>query len=156
MARKSFKKGVKSIIDSIDNTAPKQAPKKDAHPKATEPLKTKAAISPKAKKSTVKKDISFNLGSKFTVQDVHAGITTLKEALNQTGRIIISSDVVTELDVSFMQILVAFEKAAKAKSLEINWQIKFSDDLMKIMQHSGMCEVLKNIIGETKEEVANA
>lgn len=149
MARKSFKKGVKSIIDSIDNDNKKASTKKQP---ASKP-KAKLATPKKKANESILNDYEFNLGSRFVVQEVDSAMNTFKEVLSKSGRVLITSDEVTEMDVSYIQMIVAFEKAAKGKNLKVNWQLKFSDDIMKTMINTGLTDILKPFIDESMAEI---
>ncbi|PLX17626.1 MAG: hypothetical protein C0599_13390 [Salinivirgaceae bacterium] len=152
MARKSFKKGVKSVIDSIDKDTPKAAPKKatKAKPKAAPKVTATKTVAPK---KTATRNMVFNLGSRFVVGEVKTGMTVLNEALKQKEKISITSGMVAELDVSYAQMIIAFDKAAKAKNLDVTWHLKFSEEITKIMKNSGLCDILSPFIESSQEEV---
>jgi hypothetical protein len=149
MAKKSFKKGVKNVIDSIDND---KKPVSEKKPAITKP-KAKPAATARKRNEPEQKTIEFNLGSRFVVQEVSSGMDLLKTALANRGDIVISSDVVTEMDVSYMQMILAFDKAAKEKKLNVTWQLKFSDDIMKSLNNSGICEILTPFIDDSMAEI---
>lgn len=149
MAKKSFKKGVKNVIDSIDNDKKKVTAKKSA----TRNLKANPTATPQKSTAPASKRDEFNLGGRFVVQEVNAAFTSLKKALATSGEIIITSDEVTEMDVSYMQMIIAFDKAAREKKLNVTWKLKFSDDIMKSLNHSGVCEVLTPFIDDSMAEI---
>jgi hypothetical protein len=151
MAKKSFKKGVKSVIDSIDNDKKDNTPEK----KITNEPKTKTSATRQKPKPVQQKEKKqeFSLGNRFIVQEANTAMIKLKEALSNNNEVTILSDEIIELDVSFMQMIVAFDKAANAKELKVNWKLIFSDDIIKVMQHSGMCDVLKPFLDESMAEI---
>ena len=150
MARKSFKKGVKNVIDSIDND------KKE--PKAPKPTasssKSKTTATKSAKKAVGKNaHIVFNLGNRFIVPEVHSAMEKLNKALTQTGEFQIESDEVTELDLSYIQMIIAFHKLAESKKLRVSWKLRFTDDIIKSMQQAGLYEALLPFFDESMAEV---
>lgn len=151
MAKKSFKKGVKSVIDSIEND------KKDntSHTENANVTNAKTSATRQKTKPVAQKSgkQEYNLGNRFVVQEVNAAMIKLQEALSQNAEVTILSDEVVDLDVSYMQMIVAFDKAANAKGLGVNWKLRFSDDILRVMHHSGMCDVLKPFLDESMAEI---
>ena len=150
MARKSFKKGVKNVIDSIDND--RKQPKASA-PKAAQPKRKPAGSKPVKKAPAKKEHNEYNLGSRFVVQESASAMEKFNEALNQTTEIDIVSDEVTELDLSFVQMILAFHELAEKKKLKLLWKLRFSDDIIKSIQSAGLYDALNPFFDESMAEV---
>ncbi len=133
MAKKSFKKGVKNIIEptekeTVNKTSQKRTNKKTA---------PKSKPAPAGKKQTVVK-----LGSSFMVQNAGNAKQKLNEALDAKGEVEITSEEIEEIDVSYIQLLMAFDKEAEKRKRNIKWNIRFTEDTKTLLQHTGMCHIL--------------
>ena len=127
MAKKSFKSGVKNIIDSIDDQKPSAAPQKKVNiQKNSEKLATTSTIA---------------LPGALTVQNAVAIKAELDDAL-KGKKITISSEEITEIDVSAIQLLMAFEKIAIQKNIAIDWQIEPTEDVRNLVKLSGLNDFL--------------
>lgn len=126
MAKKNFKKGVKNVIEPFDKQ------------KST----NNAADN---KKSSQKKQTNTNivkLSPSFLVQNVDEAKSKLSNLLQQDQPVTVTSEEVTEIDLSYIQLLIAFENAAYQKSIKVNWDLKISDEIIKLLRSIGMCHIM--------------
>ena len=132
MAKKSFKKGVKNVINSIE-TGNERAP--EAKKKPTAKTQKKAATQ-KTNPAKIK------LGPAYTVQNSNELKSTLETALKSKEKIEISSVEITEIDIAFIQLLIAFDEAAKMQKRDIEYDIRFSSDVNNMLQTIGMKDAM--------------
>ena len=132
MAKKSFKKGVKNVIDSID-AGKEQPPSSKKQPAA----KTqKKAASQKSNPASIK------LGPAYTVQNSNELKSTLETALNSKEKIEITSVEITEIDVAFIQLLMAFDEEVKKQKKAVDYDIRFSSDVTHMLSTIGMKDAM--------------
>ncbi|MDA3866936.1 MAG: STAS domain-containing protein [Salinivirgaceae bacterium] len=127
MAKKSFKSGVKNIIDSIDDA-------KTSTSSRNKTTKQKSSGKPAT-------TVSINLSDALTVQNAVALKAELNDAL-KSKKVTISSDEITEIDLSAIQLLITFEKSAAQKNIPINWQLQPSEDVRRLVRLSGLNDFL--------------
>ena len=124
MARKSFKKGVKKVINSIetDKDARKQADGKSTSKKTdTKPQQNR-----------------IRLDKSLTVQNADRVKRQLEQALKSKQKVEITSEEISEVDVSVLQILITFDQAATRKKLQVAYELRFSKDMQHLLELSGM------------------
>mgnify|MGYP006273111019 CR=1 FL=1 len=124
MARKSFKKGVKNVINSIetDKDARKQADGKSTSKKTdTKPQQNR-----------------IRLDKSLTVQNADRVKRQLEQALKSKQKVEITSEEISEVDVSVLQILITFDQAATRKKLQVAYELRFSKDMQHLLELSGM------------------
>jgi len=132
MAKKSFKKGVKNVIDSIDaGTEQASSPKKQPAAKTQK----KAALQ-KTKPARIK------LGPAYTVQNSNELKSTLETALKSKEKIEITSVEITEIDVAFIQLLMAFDEEAKKQKRAVDYDIRLSSDVIQMLGTIGMKDAM--------------
>ncbi len=132
MAKKSFKKGVKNVINSIE-TGNEPAPE----------AKKKPAAKTQKKAATQKTNpAKIKLGPAYTVQNSNELKSTLETALKSKEKIEISSVEITEIDIAFIQLLIAFDEAAKMQKRDIEYDIRFSSDVNHMLTTIGMKDAL--------------
>ncbi|MFO7864754.1 MAG: STAS domain-containing protein [Salinivirgaceae bacterium] len=131
MAKKSFKSGVKNIIDSIDE---QKSPTSSRKPSDKKKGSQKSAT-----------NVTITLTNALTVQNAGPLKAELTEALKRK-KVTISSEEITEIDVSSIQLLIAFEKSAVQKDVAIDWQLTPSEDVRNLVKLSG----LNNFLGFCK------
>lgn len=121
MAKKSFKKGVKNVINSDS---------KADNPQATQ--NTNSSTMP----------VQVDLGAAFTVQNAETARQQLNSLLQGQPEVTVKSPEVTEIDVSYIQLFVAFEKEADRKNIKVNWDIRLSEETANLLKGVGMCHIM--------------
>ncbi len=135
MAKKSFKKGVRNIIEPANKDQNNKSPQKSDNKSTARKTKPRA--------SSRKKPV-VNLGDSFVVQNAGTAKQKLNEALKSKDEVEITSAEINEIDISFIQLLMAFDKEAEKRKMKINWNIRFAEDTKSLLQHTGMCHILSN------------
>jgi len=127
MAKKNFKKGVKNLIESIENTdTPHQEKLNDV----------KGVAEPK--EVSRPQPFIVELGSIFTVSNVKHAQGMMNEVALNYDALTIKSAPVTDIDVSFIQLLVAFDKMAHERQINISWNIVLTSEITQLLRHTNM------------------
>lgn len=127
MAKKNFKKGVKNVIDSIEKVeATHQKHSDENH----EEVSSNAA--------SASKSFIVELGGTFTVSNVKQAKTMLTEVASGHAELTIKSAPVTDVDVSFIQLLTAFDKMAVERGILVHWAIVLTSEISQLLRNTNM------------------
>lgn len=128
MAKKSFKKGVDSLIQSTAN----QEDKKQSKPKES----SEKAKPPKSEKQ-IQENMIIDLGSRLTIDKVDEFKGMIMDAYDKGGNVVLKSNQVDDIDLAFIQMIKAMERSFKDGKKEFKMDIKVSDSAAELLKHSG-------------------
>lgn len=135
MAKKSFKKGVDSLIQPTGNNEKKEKPKKGT--KTTSP-------NPKTKNSGKEEEkITLDLGARLTIDNLPVFKQKIEDALSRSKSVILKSDYVEDIDLPFIQMVMATERSCEIEKKKLILELNIPDDVAQLLINSGFNNFFK-------------
>lgn len=131
MAKKSFKKGIDNLIKSTGE-------------KNEETTPAKKTTKPKAKNSQ-QESLTIDLGNSLTIDKVESIKQKIIQALDQYKEIKLTSKMVEDIDITFLQMFVAIEKTKDTKKANIIYNIKIPVDIKDLIEKSGYSRAIEHV-----------
>ncbi len=99
----------------------------------------------KSKKATNDKTDIYVLKDQVLVNQIETVKKNLLSLIDKSNTIQIVGDNIKNIDITFIQILLALKKSAKIKNKQINFNLNLSEDIVVLLENNGFIEFNKNL-----------